>query len=335
MIDILITGAGGYIGSHVLRLLSRSSDFNITIIDNFSTGFKEPIDIISKESKNPINLIEIDLRNNSDLNKLKNKRFAAVLHFAALIKVNESMEKPLDYFENNVNGTINLLKYMKETKCDKLIFSSTSALYSRDAKLPFTEESLVAPENPYALSKLMMEQIISWCNKSWDLKSIILRYFNPCGCSLDTKIGYSSIPATHLMVSAIRGALGLQDFEITCGKVNTPDGTTIRDYFNVLDLSDTHKIALGALLNGHKGGIFNVGIGKGHSVLEIVNLVKKVTGVEFKIKGGKKREGELPIVYCNPKKFREEFNWNHRYTLEQAVESLVKWFKRRPSGYNY
>lgn len=335
MKKLLITGGAGYIGSHVLRILAKRKEYEISVIDNLESGFKEPIDTISKEAVNPVKFFQMDLRNPQDFKKLKGTKFDAVLHFAAYLSVNESVEEPLKYFENNVGGTLNLLKYMKKTESDKLIFSSTSALYSRKAKLPFTEESEIEPENPYAQSKVMMENVMLWCQKAWNLKVFILRYFNPCGASLDAQIGYSTIPSAHLMVNAVRGALELHKFEVTCGKVNTPDGTTIRDYFNILDLADTHKIALEALLKGHKGGIYNVGIGKGHSVLEIVNLVKKVTGVDFKVATGKARKGELPVVYCDPAKFKKEFGWKPRYTLEQAVESLVKWFKKRPGGYDY
>lgn len=335
MKEILITGGAGYIGSHVLRLIAKKKIYKITVIDNLERGFKEAIDVVSSESANSIKFIKMDLRNQKEFQKLNAKNFDAVLHFAAFLSINESVEDPLRYFENNVGGSINLLKYMRETQSQNLVFSSTSALYSRKAKIPFTEKSDIAPENPYAESKLMIEKIINWSSQTFKIRPLILRYFNPCGCSLDAKIGYSLIPAIQLMPAAVRGALELQDFKVTCGKVDTPDGTTIRDYFNVLDLADAHEVALEALLRGHKGGTFNVGIGKGHSVLEIINLVKKVTGIQFKVEPGKPRKGELPIVYCTPSKFQKEFNWNPKYTLEQVVESLFKWFKEKPEGYSY
>jgi len=335
MKNILITGGAGFIGSHVLRLISKNNDYNITVIDNLHTGFKEAVDIVSKEASANINFVKLDLRDSSQFEKIEDKKFDAVLHFAALLSVNESAEKPLMYFNNNVAGSINLLRFMKKVKCKNIVFSSTSSLYSRHAKVPFTEKSEIEPENPYAESKYMMEKIISWTSQAYEMNYFILRYFNPCGCSLDAKIGYPNIPAIHLFPAAIRGALGLQNFKITCGKVDTPDGSTIRDYFNILDLADIHNIALKALLEGHKGGIYNVGIGKGHSVFEIVKLVERVTNYKFKIEYGNKREGELPIVYCDPQKFKNEFNWKPKYTLEQAVESLVKWFKKRPQGYKY
>ncbi|MFC1780602.1 UDP-glucose 4-epimerase GalE, partial [Patescibacteria group bacterium] len=318
MKKILVTGGGGYIGSHVLRLLAQSKDYNITVIDNLYRGFKEPIDIISKESLNPINFIKMDLCNIEDYKKLKYTRFDGVLHFAALMWVNESVKKPLMYFSNNVTGSINLLNYIKSSNSSNLIFSSTSAIYSQKAKFPFTEESEVEPENPYAESKLMIEKVIEWSRKAYGLNALVLRYFNPCGVSLDSKLGYSTLPSQHLMTNAVRGAMGLQKFELTCGKVDTPDGTTIRDYFNVLDLADAHVIALEALLKGYKGGLYNVGTGKGHSILEIIDIVKSATGADFKVEAGQPRKGELPIVYCDPKKFKSEFKWKPKYTLEQA-----------------
>ncbi len=332
---ILITGGAGYIGSHVLRLIAKNPNYKITVVDNLIRGFKEPIDVISKESKAEIEFIKFDLRNKKKFSKLNNVKFDAILHFAAFLSVSESMDKPLLYFQNNVGGTMNLLDYMRRTGSQRLVFSSTSALYSSKAKVPFTEYTQIAPENPYAESKHIMEKIIKWMSKNDQIKAFILRYFNPCGCSLDAQIGYSIIPAIHLFPAAVRGALGQQKFELTCGKVDTPDGSTIRDYFNVLDLADVHKLALEQLLKGHKGGTYNVGIGKGHSVLEVIDLVQKVTGVKFEASMGKKREGELEEVYCDPTKFKEEFGWEPSYTLEQAVESLAKWFKKRPQGYEY
>jgi UDP-glucose 4-epimerase len=335
MKNILITGAGGYIGSHVLRLLSKIKDFNITVIDNFENGYREPIDIISKESQANIEIAEFDIINQKDFSKLKNVQFDGVLHFAGLIQVSESLEKPLEYFENNVTGSINLLKYIVSSKSDNLIFSSTSAVYSSNEKVPFTEKTRTDPQNPYAESKLMVEKVINWSVKAYPFKSIILRYFNPCGCSLDGKLGYSKLPSGHLMTNAVRGALGLEEFKILCGKVDTPDGTTIRDYFNILDLAEAHKIALEALLKGHEGGTYNVGIGKGHSLLEILDIVKKVTKKDFNVSDGTPRKGEIPVAYSNSNKFKKEFNWKPKYSLEQAVASLVKWFRRKPSGYSY
>jgi len=332
---ILITGGAGYIGSHVLRLLSQNKNYDLTVIDSLEKGFKQAVDIISSESQNTIKFIQMDLRNINDFDRLDNQKFDATLHFAAFILVGDSVEKPIKYFENNVSGSINLLKYLNESNSKNLVFSSTSALYSKRATPPFTEESLVEPENPYAESKYTTEKIINWMNESHGFRSIILRYFNPCGCSLDGKIGYSLIPSLHLFPNVVRGALGQQPFTVTCGKVNTADGTTIRDYFNVLDLAAAHKIALEALLEGKAGGTYNVGTGKGHSVKEIIDIVKKITGVEFKIEPGMQRPGELPEVYCDPSRFKNEFNWEPKYTLEQAVESLVKWFKKHPNGYNY
>lgn len=335
MQDILITGGAGYIGSHVFRLLAENKNFKLTIIDSLENGFKEPIDIIKKEAKSEITFIKLDLRDKKQFKKLGNKRFDGVLHFAAFLKINESVEDPLKYFENNITGSINLLKYMKRTNSKNLVFSSTCSLYSRHAKIPFTEESDILPENPYSESKYMMERIIHWSSLACNFRYIILRYFNPYGISTDGKIGYSLIPSPHLVPAAVRGALGQQDFKITCGKVDTPDGSTIRDYVHIMDLACTHKIALDALFDNYESSIYNVGTGKGNSVLEIIHHVKKITGKDFEAKMGEPRKGELPEVVGDTSKFQKEFKWKPRYSLEDGIRSLYNWFKKRPNGYRY
>ena len=270
MKNILITGGAGYIGSHVARLFSENKNLNLTIIDSLENGFHESIDFIKKEAKAKITFIKLDLRDEKQFKKLKGYKFDGVLHFAAFLNINESVENPLKYFENNITGSINLLKYMKATNSKNLVFSSTCSMYSRHAKIPFTEESDILPENPYSESKYMMERIIHWSSLDYNFRYIILRYFNPFGVSKDGAIGYSIIPSPQLIPAAVLGALSLQDFQITCGNVNTPDGSTIRDYIHIMDLADTHKIALDALFHSHESAIYNVGIGKGNSVLEII-----------------------------------------------------------------
>jgi len=335
MKNILITGGAGYIGSHVARLLAENKNLNLTIIDSLENGFQEAIDIIKKESKSKISFIKLDLKYEKQFVRLNNQKFDGVLHFAAFLKINESVEDPLKYFENNVTGSINLLKYMKATDSKNLVFSSTCSLYSRHAKIPFTEESDILPENPYSESKYMMEKIIHWSSLAYNFRYIVLRYFNPFGVNNDWNIGYSLIPSPHLVPAAVRGALGLQDFHITCGKVNTPDGSTIRDYIHIMDLADTHKIAIDALFHGHKSDIYNVGTGKGNSVLEIIHYVKKITGKDFKSEMGKPRKGELPEVVGDTSKFQNEFNWKPKHLLEEGILSLAEWFKKRPDGYKY
>ncbi len=335
MKNILITGGAGYIGTHILRELSKQDNYNITVVDNLSKGFLEPIDLIKKESKSKINFIKLDLREIEEFNKLKRKRFDIVIHLASLIVVNESNKKPLEYFENNVLGSLNLFKYMIKTKSKRILFSSTASVYSTKAKLPFKEDSPVNPENPYSESKLMVENILKWFSKAYKFNVFILRYFNPCGASSDGKIGYDNRPATHLFPCIVKGALGISKFKLTCGKVNTKDGTTIRDYFNILDLVDAHKLAVESLVKGHKGGIYNIGMGKGHSVLDIINIVKEVTGIDFKIEKGEKREGEIPEMFSDIRKFSNEFKWRPKHTLKEAVENLIKWYKNKPNGYSY
>lgn len=335
--SILITGGAGYIGSHTTRFLANKA-YNVTVIDNLERGYKQPIDNINKEVDNKVNFYKGDLRNRSDLEKVfKNENYDAVIHFAAYCIVHESNQHPDRYYQNNIVGTDNLLWAMSKYNVNKIIFSSTCVVYSNPLPedLPITEKSPLSPINPYALSKYCSEKIVQSYSDLKDIKYIILRYFNPCGCALDAKIGDSRFPRSWLMPNAVLGALGLHDFHLTCGKVDTPDGSTIRDYFNVLDLAEAHEAALKGILNKTKNDIFNVGTGKGISTLEIIRMVKDITGVNFENPLGKARENEIPAIYANVDKFKNTFKWKPRYTLEQAVESLVKFYKKYPKGYEY
>ncbi|MFA6077242.1 MAG: UDP-glucose 4-epimerase GalE [Candidatus Paceibacterota bacterium] len=255
------------------------------------------------------------------------------MHFAALCSVDESVRKPELYIKNNVTGTLNLLEAMVEGKVQKIIFSSTCAVYGDAQYLPIDEKHPTKPLNPYGQSKFEAEKEIEKFGKLHGFNYVILRYFNVCGADSDGEIGDSKKPSELLVQNAVRGALGIEYFRLTCGKADTPDGTPIRDYIDVEDLVDAHINALSYLNKGKPSGIFNLGNGKGWSVKEIVNAVKKELGVEFVVKKGKERKGEYDKVYADIKKAKSLLDFNPKKTLADSVKSLVKWYNNKKNGY--
>ena len=245
MKKILVTGGGGYIGSVATHLLLQKG-YKVVAIDNFSTGYREPLKKLKSKSKykSKFNYYKADLR--SDLTDIfdKERGIDAVLHYAASCSVNESMENPQKYFSNNVCGSQNLLSTMLKYDVKKIVFSSTCAVYGEAKYVPIDEKHPTNPSNPYGESKLMIERMLQWYGKLSDLKYVILRYFNVCGASDDGIFGDSKKPSVLLVQNLVRGALGIEPFYLTCLKVDTPDGTPIRDYINVVDLNEAHVLAL-------------------------------------------------------------------------------------------
>lgn len=332
-VKVLVTGGGGYIGS-VATYILLSKGYEVAVIDNFSTGYRMPLEILSSKFKTNFRYYKADLRDDLNLIFKKEKGISAILHYAASCSVNESMENPQKYFSNNVCGSQNLLSSMLKFGIDKIIFSSTCALYGETQYTPVDEKHPTNPTNPYGASKKMTEEIINWYRLK-GLKYVFLRYFNVCGASEDGSIGDSKRPSSLLMQNAVRGALGIEPFFLTCPKVDTPDGTPIRDYVNVVDLNEAHILALNYLLKGGKSDVFNLGTGRGNSVLEIVKEVQKITGVKFDIKKGQPRKGEYAKIYANNKRAKRVLGWQPRRNLSDSVSSLVLWYKKHPGGWKY
>jgi len=331
MKKILITGGAGYIGSHAVKLFLEKG-FNVVVFDNLSRGFFESVKILKKFGN--LKFVKGDLRNKKDIEKVfKNHKIDAVIHFAALCSVNESMEKPELYFENNVFGSFNLLEEMRKRDVKKIIFSSTCAVYGETKFLPVSEDHPKNPANPYGESKLSVEKMIEWYGKTHNLDFAILRYFNVCGADRDGVIGDSKKPSSLLMQNAVRGAMGIEPFFYTCQKVKTSDGTPIRDYIDVEDLVNAHYLTYKNLEKGGKSDIFNLGNGKGYSVKEIVSEVENQFGVKMEKKKGKARKGEYAKIYADNSKAKKILKWKPEKGIAESVLSLKKWYEKYPKGY--
>ena len=331
---ILVTGGAGYIGSHAVKVL-LDQGYEVVVFDNLFCGFRGVVDVLRKEFS-CLKFYQGDLRNYTDIAQVfKKEPIEGVMHFAALCLVSESMERPEEYFENNVLGTLNLLKAMAQFNVDKLIFSSTCAVYGESQYLPVDEKHPTNPTSPYGESKLMAEREIYWFGKLKNLKYAILRYFNVTGASSDGLIGDSKKPSQLLVQNAVRGALNIEPFQLTCPKVDTADGTPIRDYLNVEDLAVAHLKALDYLIQGGKSDIFNLGTGRGNSVLEIVNSVQKITKVKIPASKGETRRGEYAQIYADISKAKKALKWKPKKTMTDSILSLVKWYKNKPDGWSY
>jgi UDP-glucose 4-epimerase len=330
MKKILITGGAGYIGSHAVKLFLEKG-YEVVVFDNLSRGFREPLNILKKSGK--LDFVRGDLRNRSAVEKVFQKhKIDGVLHFAALCLVNESMENPGMYFENNVCGSLNLLEAMKKYGVEKIIFSSTCATYGETKYLPVDEKHPQIPVNPYGESKLLVEKMLPWY-EAFGINHVILRYFNICGAATSGIIGDSKKPSQLLMQNAVRGAMGIEPFAFTCAKVKTSDGTPIRDYIDVEDLVEAHLAAWEYLEKGGKSNVFNLGNGKGYSVKEIVSEVEKAFGVKMQKKQSEARKGEYAKIYADPQKAMRTLKWKPKKSLAQSVESLRKWYEKFPQGY--
>ncbi len=245
MKKVLVTGGAGYIGSVAVYLLLQK-DYEVVVADNFSTGHEEPLKQFKSKFKNKFNYYEADLNQPLSIKKVldQEKDIHAVLHYAAACLVDESMDNPQKYFQNNVVGTHNLLTQIIDHGIKNIVFSSTCAVYGEADYVPVDEKHPTVPSNPYGLTKRMIEQMIEWYGKLDKLNYMIFRYFNVCGASEDGEIGDSKDPSVLLVQNAVRGALGIEPFFLTCPTVDTPDKTPIRDYINVVDLNEAHIKAL-------------------------------------------------------------------------------------------
>lgn len=334
MTKILITGAGGYIGS-IATYLFLQEGYKVVAIDNFSTGYKQPLETLQKKyGAGKLHILDFDLTKDDCSSLFKNEKgIEAVIHYAAHCSVDESMKDPQKYFANNILGTLNMISAMVENGINNLVFSSTCAVYGQSKYVPLDENHPKEPFSPYGESKKITEDIIGWFGKLKGLNFVILRYFNVCGASDDGLIGDSKKPSSLLVQNAVRGALGIEPFLLTFPEVDTKDKSPVRDYINVVDLNTAHKKAIEYLLRGGNSEVINLGTGIGNSVLEIIKKAQEITGVKFDVKKGNAREGDPANLVASIEKAKKVLNWKPQRTIEDSIRSLVLWYKKNPHGW--
>ncbi len=332
---ILVTGAGGYIGSVTSQLLLEAG-FDLVCLENFVRGYRAPLELLQQRfGADRVLLEEADLAN-ANLNLIfQRHQIAAVMHFAALLNVGESMHQPTEYFSNNIVGTQRLIEAMQHANVRQLVFSSSCTVYGNAQYLPIDEaHPVVQPESVYGISKKICEDMLSWYSKTGKLEYVALRYFNVCGATDDGAIGDSKRPSFHLMQNAVLGAMGMREFTFNYAEVDTPDKSPIRDYVNVVDLGLAHVAALQFLQREKRTEIFNLGTGTGNSVLEIVNKVQEITGKTFVISSDpNRRTGEADRMVADYSKAKRLLGWQPQRSLEQSVKSLVTWYTNHPKGW--
>ncbi|MDO5825776.1 MAG: UDP-glucose 4-epimerase GalE [Methanosphaera sp. rholeuAM130] len=319
---ILIVGGAGYIGAHVNKLLNESG-YETVILDNLSHGHKEAV----QWGK----LCECDIKDIDAIEEIfKEYDIQAVMHFSSFIEVGESVQNPMKYYQNNVVNTLNLLNVMIKYDVKKFIFSSTCATYGVPQKIPLTENHPQNPINPYGWTKLMVERILKDYDIAYGLKSIILRYFNASGADESGLIGEDHSPESHLIPLILDAAISKRDdIKIYGTDYDTPDGTCIRDYIHVNDLADAHIKALEYLNTNNTSNEFNLGNGKGFSVREVIDSVKRVTGREFKVSETPRREGDPAVLIGSAKKAHDLLGWTPKYdNIDDIVETAWNWHKK-------
>jgi UDP-glucose 4-epimerase len=326
--SILITGGAGYIGSHTVRVLLEKK-VEVVVLDSLVTGHRAAVPA-------EVSFYQGDI---SDAGLVRNivesHEVEAVIHFAARSLVGESMTKPDLYFYENTAKTNLFVSNLLRLGVNKIVFSSTAAVYGLPETVPISEESLTGPINPYGLSKRMIEASFPWLEKAYGLKWIALRYFNAAGASLDASIGEEHLPETHLIPLVLKTALGQREaIQVFGTDYNTLDRTCIRDYIHVLDLAEAHILALKALDHQINSGVFNVGTGQGYSVLQVINVAKQVTGLNIPVVEAARRSGDPDVLIAKVDKIEKTFGWKASYSdLETIISSAWKWHKNNPGGY--
>lgn len=317
---VLVTGGAGYIGSQTTHSLLEWGH-EVVVYDNLSTGFRDAVPSGAK-------FIFGDIRDGQLLGRvMKDQKIEAVMHFAAKLIVPESVEKPWEYYETNVQGGLKTLVAAKECGVRAFIFSSTAAVYGETGEAPVEEETPLRPVNPYGASKVMMEQILADSERAGGPPFLVLRYFNVAGAMADASNGQRREKAAHLIHIASRVAAGaLPEMAIFGEDYPTPDGTCVRDYIHVVDLAEAHVAALDYLERGGTSLTLNCGYGRGFSVKEVLTSFQKVLGRELPLRRGPRRAGDPARIVASARKVREVLNWHPRFDdLEEICRSALAW----------
>ncbi|UCD30783.1 MAG: UDP-glucose 4-epimerase GalE [Desulfobacterales bacterium] len=319
---ILVVGGAGYIGSHMVKDLLETGH-KVVILDDLSTGHR---DLIPGG-----NFIEGGLGDAALLDRIfTSNRIDAVMHFAAFALVGESVEQPLKYYQNNVSATTELLSAMVRHDVKRFIFSSTAAVYGEPLEIPITENHPCNPTNPYGASKIAVERMLQDCDSAYGLRYISLRYFNASGAHESSQIGEKHQPETHLIPLILKVATNEnKNVKIFGTDYPTPDGTCIRDYIHVSDLTQAHLLSLSALMEGGKSVVYNLGNSRGYSVREVIELARKMTGHRIPVVETDRRQGDPATLIASSDKIKRELGWKPQYEdLEKIIQTAWMWHQK-------
>jgi UDP-glucose 4-epimerase len=324
--NVLVTGGAGYIGSLTVHLL-RERGYNVVVYDSMEFGHRAAI------GDTP--LVEGDIADEALLTQVfRDHSIDAVIHFAAYKAAGESMEQPERYFQNNVCGTLALLRAMHGSNVRRIVFSSSCSVYGTPDKLPVSENNPLHPESPYAESKLMVEQMLKWFDVCHSLRYVSLRYFNAAGAAPDGSIGEDWTVTLNLIPLVMKAALGRRPkVQVFGTDYPTRDGTAIRDYIHVIDLADAHIKALEYMQQHDRSDIFNLGTGTGSTVQEVIDATKGISGVEVPVEYVGRRAGDPVAIYADLEKARSLLGWEPRSDLDEIIRSAWNWHSSHPDGY--
>lgn len=322
MKNVLVTGGAGYIGAHAVRAL-YAAGYGVRVYDNFSRGHREAVE--------EYRVIEGDTGDRDKLARvMAEEKIGAVMHFAAHSQVGESVEKPALYYENNVCGTISLLGAMLDAGVKRIVFSSSAAVYGEPQTVPIGEDEPLKPANPYGETKAVIEQALQHYGRAYGIKTVSLRYFNAAGAAEDGQIGEKHDPETHLIPLVLEAILKRRgELTVFGSDYPTADGTAVRDYIHVEDLAGAHILALEALDRESAAGAYNLGVGRGYSVLEVIRAAERVSGKKVPYRFGARRPGDPAVLVASPEKAFAGLGWKPRFTeLDPIVESAWRWHSR-------
>lgn len=326
--NVLVVGGAGYIGSHCVRQLTQAGHQPV-VLDNFVFGHRQAVD-------SGISVYEGNLGDRPFVRQLlENEEIDVVMHFAAFAYVGESVQNPLKYYDNNLAKTIALLQAMRDAGVKKFVFSSSCATYGIPETMPMTEKLPQRPINPYGQTKLDVENLLKACAEAYGMSSASFRYFNAAGAAEEGTIGEDHDPETHLIPLAIRAAQGKGDPLTVFGNdYDTPDGTCLRDYIHIDDLSRAHIAVFPKLEEPGTALFYNLGTGKPASVLEIIQTVEQVTGLKVPYSIGDRRAGDPPALYADSSLAQRELNWSPKYTdIRDIIATAWEWHKAHPDGF--
>lgn len=329
MMNVLVTGGAGYIGSHTVQALLKRG-YHVVVLDNLSRGHRGAV-------PDGVRLVVEDIHHGDAVCALlKEEHIEAVMHFAAHSQVGESMDNPTIYYDNNVVGSYCLLEAVRRAGVQYFVFSSSAAVYGEPAQTPITEDMPYCPTNVYGQTKLMIEQMLAQFCRAYGLQYAALRYFNAAGASPEGTIGEDHTPETHLIPLILQAAQGVrQSITIFGTDYPTADGTCIRDYIHVVDLADAHCRVLQYLLDGGQPQSFNLGSQHGFSVREMIDAAKRVTGRDFTVQEGVRRAGDPAVLIASSEKIRRLTGWQPQHShIETIIADAWKWHSSHPKGYD-